>query len=117
MSRYERSYEGERRSEKVTVQLTPSERAALEAGAAETGATLSQHVRELCLRRSGASRGVAGMRRNPEARELLNAVTAIGNNLNQLTKHCNTAETAPQLAELRRVTDMLVPALSRIISL
>ena len=49
--------------------LTPSERAALETGAAESGASLSQHARELCLRRSGAAQIVAGTRRNPAARQ------------------------------------------------
>lgn len=117
MARRRRNDVGEKRSAFIGFQVTPSERTKFEAAAAATGATLSQHARELCLRRSGRPQVVAGTRRNPESRELLNALMAIGNNLNQLSKHCNTAETAPQLAELRRVTDMLVPAISRIISL
>ena len=75
MSRYARSYEGEKRTANVDFQLTPSERAALETGAAESGASLSQHARELCLRRSGEAQIVAGTRRNPDrARDYERAV-------------------------------------------
>ncbi len=116
MSRYAGSYEGELRSEKVTVQLTPSERALLEAGAAETGVTLSQHVRELCLyRRSVAAQIGAGTRRNPKAAALMTQLSAIGNNLNQLSRHCNTEKTAPQLAELKRSTDMFMAAIEGVL--
>jgi hypothetical protein len=117
MARLSKSYEGERRSVKVTIQLTPSERAALETGAANAGTNLSQHARELCLKRSAAAQIVAGTRRNPEARDLLNQLAAIGNNLNQLARLCNTAQTAPQRDELKRTTDLIAAAVGRVIAL
>ena len=67
MARYERSYVGERRTAPLRLQLTPSERAELEAAAARQGApTLSTYARELLFRRPGGV--VAGTRRNPEAK-------------------------------------------------
>jgi hypothetical protein len=111
MSRYARSYVGERRSAKVTLKLTPSERTAL-----ETGASLSEHARQLCLRRFGGAARVAGTRRNPAAREIVNELSAIGNNVNQLSRHCNTEETAPQLQELQETMGMLKAALAKVLA-
>ncbi|MGO9005293.1 MAG: plasmid mobilization protein [Beijerinckiaceae bacterium] len=118
MARYARAYEGEKRTAKVTVQLTPSERATLEKGAERAGApSLSQHARELCLRRSAAAQIVAGTRRDPMSLALMNELTAIGNNLNQLTKLSNTEKAAPQLHELRSTTDLLKAALAHVLAL
>jgi hypothetical protein len=117
MSRYARSFEGEKRTAKVTLKLTPNERAALETGAAESGASLSEHTRELCLRRSGGAPRVAGARRNPESAALINELRAIGNNLNQLSYHCNTERTAPQQETLRQTTDLIAAAVARILAL
>jgi hypothetical protein len=117
MARHKRDYAGEKRTQFLVVKLTPSERAALEGGAAETGANLSQHARELCLRRSGEAQIVAGTRRNPVSREILNELSAIGNNVNQLSKHCNTAETAPQLQELQETAAILKAALAKVLAL
>jgi hypothetical protein len=58
---------GERRTVHLGVQLTPTERAELELAAAEAGTSLSQYVRELCLRRAAEAATVGGARRNPEA--------------------------------------------------
>ena len=117
MARHKKAYAGERRTEFVGLKLTPSERAALEEGAAETGASLSQHARELCLRRSGGAARVAGTRRNATAAALMNELAAIGNNLNQLSRHCNTARAAPQQDELKHTTAMLKAALARVVAL
>ncbi len=113
MARHKKAYAGEKLTAKVTFKLMPSERAALETGAAESGANLSQHTREVCLRGFGGAARVAGTRRNPASREIVNELSAIGNNVNQLTKHCNTAETAPQLQELRETMGILKAALSQ----
>lgn len=86
MARHRKTYTGERRTVHLGVQLTPAERAELELGAAESGACLSQYVRELCLQRSATASTVDGARRNPEAKRLMNELSAIGNNLNQLQK-------------------------------
>ena len=116
MARYAKDYSGERRTEKVTVQLTPSERATLETGAQRVGTSLSQHARELCLRRYGAGPPVvAGTVRDPDAKALEVQLLAIGNNLNQLTKIANTDKAVPQLHVLTATTDLLKTALSHVI--
>lgn len=117
MARYSKDHTGERRTEKVTIQFTPSERQALEKAAEESGASLSQAARELCLRRLAAAQIVAGTRRNPEARALMRELTAIGNNLNQLARIANTNQAIPQLHELHLTTGMLKAALTRVITL
>lgn len=117
MARYASSYAGEKRTEHVALHLTPSERATLESGAVQAQVSLSQHARELCLRRSIAAQIVAGTRRNPDARALINQLMAIGNNVNQLTRHCNTERTAPQRLELKMTTDMLKAALEHVLKL
>jgi hypothetical protein len=117
MARHKKAYAGEKLTAKVTFKLTPSERTALEEGAAESGANLSEHTREVCLRGFGGAARVAGTRRNPASREIVNELSAIGNNVNQLTKHCNTAETAPQLQELRETMGILKAALSKVLGL
>ena len=116
MARYAKDYSGERRTRKVTVQLTPSERATLQEGAERVGTSLSQHARELCLRRSGAAPPiVAGTRRSPGAKVLENHLIAVGNNLNQLTKRANTDRATPQLDELKATTELLKTALNHVI--
>jgi hypothetical protein len=117
MARPRRDYTGEKLTAFVGFQLTPSERAKLEAAAKEAGGTISQHARELCLRRSGETRTVAGTRRHPVTHELVSELSAIGNNVNQLSKHCNTAETAPQLQELQETMGILKAALAKVLAL
>jgi hypothetical protein len=117
MARYVKSDTSERRTASLRLQLTPSERAELETGAAEAGTQLSQYVRELCLRRSGSGPVVARAKRNPEARALMHELTAIGNNLNQLARVANSVKAMPQLHELRLTTGFLKTALARVIEL
>lgn len=118
MARYDQSYVGERRTASVHVQLTPDERAELEAAAVETGsASLSAYVRTLCLRRHPDAVRVAGTRRNPDAQRLMYELNAIGNNINQLTRVANTAGAMPAADELRAVTGLLKAAMARVIAL
>lgn len=117
VARYSKSDTSERRTASLRLQLTPSERAELEAGAAEAGTQLSQFVRELCLRRTQAGPVVARAKRNPEARALMRELTAIGNNLNQLARVANSTKAMPALYELRMATGFLKTALNRIIEL
>ena len=117
MARHRKTYTGERRTVHLGVQLTPTERAELEFAAAEAGARLSQYVRELCLRRSATPETVACVRRNPEAKRLMHELSAIGNNLNQLTRVANTNRAAPQLDELKRVTEILKATMIHVLSL
>lgn len=95
MSRYAHNDKAERRTAFLGIQLTPSERAELDALAARLGARPSTYARELLFRRSAAV--VAGTRRNPEAAALLPALTGlgeeisrVGNNLNQLAHRANS---------------------------
>ncbi len=107
MARYERTYAGEKRTVKMTLQLTPSERDELEAAAMGQGApTLSAFARELLFRRAAAV--VAATRRNPEAKAIMQALdaaafelSAIGNNLNQIARHLNTTGELRDWGELR----------------
>lgn len=118
MARYDESYVGERRTASVHVQLTPDERAELEAAAAGTGsASLSAYVRTLCLRRSADAARVAGIRRNPDARRLMYELNAIGNNLNQLTHIANRDRVLPAADELRAVTGLVKAAMARVMAL
>jgi hypothetical protein len=119
MARHRKAYTGERRTVHLGVQLTPTERAELAAAAAaaDTGASLSQYVREVCLRRSLTPSTVAGARRNPEAKRLMNELNWIGNNLNQLARVANTVRAAPQLDELKKATEVLKATLAHVLSL
>jgi ribonuclease D len=117
MARPKKTYTGERRSIHLGVQLTPSERAELQTAADASGASLSQYVREVCLRRSATPPAVGGTRRNPEAKRVLHELSAIGNNLNQLARVSNTVHAAPQLDELRTVTEVLKACLARVLAL
>jgi hypothetical protein len=117
MARYAKSDASERRTASLRLQLTPSERAKLENGAAEAGTPLSEYVRELCFRRSGDTPVVAGTKRNPDARALARALTAIGNNLNQLARIANITKSLPALHELRLTTGSIKTALARVIEL
>ena len=118
MARYERSYAGERRTAALHVQLTPCERAELEAAADTAGAaSLSAFVRLLCLRRLADAGRVAGTRRNPDARRLIAELSAIGNNLNQLARIANTTRAMAAAEELGAATRLLKSAIARVLAL
>jgi hypothetical protein len=117
MARYSKSNESERRTAQVTVQLAPTERQKLQAEAEQAGAALSEHIRQLCLGRAAGVTIVAGTRRNPEAKALMNELSAIGNNLNQLARHANTNGRMPEVHELRRTLDVVKSAMARVIAL
>ena len=118
MARYEQTYSGERRTSSVHVQLTTTERAQLENGARDAGASsLSAYVRTLTLRRLAEPGIVAGTRQNPDARKLAYELSAIGNNLNQLTHIANIRGDVPARDELRAMTGLLKAAFARVIAL
>lgn len=118
MARYADEYSGERRTAALRVQLTPSERAQLEAAADAAGsASLSQYARDYLLRRSPAPHRVAGVRRHPEAQQLMYQLSAIGNNLNQLARAANTTGVVASADELRAVTEMLKETMAHVIAL
>jgi hypothetical protein len=110
MARYERSFDGERRTVTKTVKLTPSEERELSQAAQEQGATWSDYARELLLHRSAAV--VAATRRSPEAKAIIKALddaafehNANGNNLNQIARHLNTTGDLRDWGELREALD------------
>ena len=117
MARHRKTYTGERRTVHLGVQLTPSERADLSLSAQMAGTSLSQYVRELCLRRSVTPSTEGGARRNPEAKRLMYELSAIGNNLNQLARVANTFHAAPQHAELKAAIEALKATMARVLSL
>lgn len=115
MARYERSFSGEHRTRSVGIKLTPTERAELEAAAAEHGTRLSDYVRELCLRRPAPV--VAATRRNPEAKALLFELNAIGNNLNQLVRKAHIHDELPARADLKAALEAIKKAMARVLEL
>lgn len=117
MARYSKADESERRTAKVTVQLAPTERQELAADAARQGSPLSEHIRQLCLRRAAAPVVVAGTRRNPEARELMQHLSAIGNNLNQLARQANVNGAVPEEQRLHEVLEAVKTAMGRVLAL
>jgi len=114
--RHKKTYDGELRTRRRVIMFTPSEDRQLQESADGAGTQFSEHVREISLRRTSAG-VVAGTRRNPQARALMRELTAIGNNLNQLTRIANTTKMMPQLHELNGVTDMLKAAFRRVLDL
>jgi hypothetical protein len=117
MARHGKTYTGERRTVHLGVQLTPSERADLSSAAQTAGTSLSQYVRELCLRRTADAPTVGGVRRNPEAKRVLNELSAIGNNLNQLARVANTVHAAPQHEELKAAIEVLKSTIAHVLTL
>ena len=115
MARYERSYDGERRTAPLRLQLTPSERDELDAAASGQGATLSAYTRELLFSRSAAV--VAGTRRNPEAAALMRELSAIANNLNQIARQLNTTGELRYDGALDAALDLHKQAISRVLDL
>jgi hypothetical protein len=108
MPRYERNYTGEKRTEFLGFQLTPSERRQIEDAAKEAGVRLSDWARDLLLARSTEAAMLRARRRNPEAAAIMRALdaaaselNAAGNNLNQIARHLNTTGELRDWGELR----------------
>ncbi len=118
MGRYEPPYSGEHRTSALHVQLTPGERAELEAAAARAGvASLSAFARFLFFRRLGEAGSVAPTRRNPDASRLAGELKAIGNNLNQLTHLAHRTSAVASEDDLRATICLLKAAFARVIAL
>jgi hypothetical protein len=118
MGRYASSYFGDRRTSALHVQLTPGERAELEAAAASAGVgSLSAFARCLFFRRPGEAHPVAATRGNPDANRLAGELKAIGNNLNQLTHLAHRTGAVAAEDDLRATTTLLKAALARAITL
>lgn len=114
MARYQQDYAGERRTAHVGLQLTPSERADLEAAAGQRGQAISEYVREMCFHRPGPA---PEFRRNPVKRELLFELRALGNNLNQLTRIANTNGEITRPDELHETLALVRAAIAKVLDL
>ena len=86
MARYQDGFIGEKRTAHFGLQLTPSERKALEKAAKRRGMGVAEYVRDKCFKRSDQE---AEIKRDPFSKELINEFRAIGNNLNQLARIAN----------------------------
>lgn len=85
MGRRSPNDQSERRTGSVTFQVTPSERAELDARARTAGVKLGEYVRAAAF----------GYRINPPdpiREQIITELWAIGNNLNQLSRRANTTE-------------------------
>ena len=85
MARLKQTDQSERRTATVTVQVTPSERAELDARAEAAGVRLSDFARAAML-------GYHLKARSPVTAQAVAELGAIGNNLNQLARRANTTE-------------------------
>jgi hypothetical protein len=115
MARYSRDFDGERRTAILTVKLTPAERGTLAAGAKLQGAQVSAYARELLFERHITV--VAGTKRNPEAAALMRALNAIGNNLNQISRHLNSTGELRAVDDLPAALDLHKQAIARVLDL
>lgn len=117
MARHKLSYAGERFTTGLYVQVTPTQRQELGEAAEATDARLSDYVREQLFRRGGQAVVAAGVRRNPEAKALLDELRRIGNNLNQLAHHANAIGLLREEGELRGTITQLKAAMERVLAL
>ena len=117
MARYRATDVSERRTASLRGWVTPTEKKAFAARAAQAGTPLSEYVRELCLTRLQAAPVVAGTTRNPTAKVLADELRAIGINLNQLTRIANQTGALRKEAELDQTLDAIKAAVARVIAL
>jgi hypothetical protein len=117
MARHKRSYTGERRTEHIGFYATPTERAELEAAAAQRGANRSEYTRELVYRRLGTPVTVAGVQRNADAAALVNQVRPLGVNMNQVARHLNATGEIRDYPELRELLAGIKAVLARPLAL
>jgi hypothetical protein len=114
MARWRRDYEGERRTERVTVQLTPSERATAEQRAARAQRRLlSDYFRRCAL---DGPEPVSAV--DSDALHRIEAeLRRVGCNLNQVAHHVNATGNLRSQAELDRCISELKIAFARVIAL
>lgn len=115
MARPKRSDSGERRTAFLGIWLTPAELESLREIAKGQGVQLSQFSRELLFRRAAAV--VASTRRNPEAADLMRELSALGNNLNQISRHLNSTGGLRDWDELRDALTLHKRAVAKVLDL
>jgi len=115
MARTRADYVGERRTDRFTFQLTPTERHVLERGAEERGLLMAEYVRShlpVALLPNGTNHQ---RRRSREIVALVGELGRIGNNLNQLAHRANETRRMPEEALLRSVINELKMVFGRIV--
>ena len=89
MARLCASNRGERRTAFAGCQMTPSERAVLDAAAAAAGLAVSDYIRAAVFSRPVPTSG--GREKVAAVRDLAAEIARVGNNLNQLAHRANAA--------------------------
>ncbi|MBO6541615.1 MAG: plasmid mobilization relaxosome protein MobC [Alphaproteobacteria bacterium] len=102
-----RKPEPDRRHRLVKSYFTADEHRALFARAEATGLTLAAYVRACCLGEHPKAKPTR------VAAETIRQLAAVGNNLNQLTRHAN-AGNLPNGQEVRQVLDQVIAAIVRL---
>ena len=97
------------------VQLTPAERAKLDARAAHYGLRLSEYVRLLLL--SDERQPLPSARDSAAIRALAVEITRVGTNINQLAHIANERRELPRKAELDAVSAQIVATLEKVMEL
>jgi hypothetical protein len=115
MARPRKANQAEKRTAFLGFQVTPSERAEILRRAAETQRSPSDFCRIVLLSDRKAPAPLARDRR--EITELCVAISRVGNNQNQMTKLAHQLHALPQEAEYRRLADLIVAALEKVLAL
>ena|ERR1044071_6933651 len=114
MGRHKDSYSGERLTISFCVQLTPTQREELGVAAEAHGATVSEYVRDQLFHKGGKYAVVGGMRRNREAKALLNELRKIGDSLNQLARQANANGLVDDQRELNQAIHLLKRSMTKV---
>jgi hypothetical protein len=117
MARRQKQDAGERRTAALRLQLTPSERAELDARAASTGRSLSDFARLVLL--SDLKKPAPSARDPAALRALAVGISRLGNNHNQISKHANERKALPPEldAVLLAVSQRIIAALEKVMEL
>ncbi len=115
MARIRKDSTQERRTAFLGVQLTPAERAKLDARAAHYGLSLSDYVRLLLL--SDERQPAPAPRDSAAIRALTVEIVRVGTNLNQLAHIANERRELPRRAQLEAVSAQIVTTLEKVMAL
>lgn len=114
MARWKQDYIGERRTERVTVQLTPSERALAE----QRAAYICRGILSDYFRRAGLEAANNAPCMDPKlVRDIEAQLRRAGNNLNQVAHHLNLTGHLRSREELEACISDLKVAFARVIAL
>lgn len=115
MARRRKEDSSERRTAGLRLQLTPAERAELDARAATTGRNLSDYARIVLL--SDLKKPAPSVRNVRALGQLVVALNRIGNNVNQLAHVANAINEIPSERALRELTAQIKAAVAKVMEL